>query len=110
MPLEVAPSGHLVMVTDDYGQLPKESGGIKDSKLVMLSRLPVTTKSEYNSQPEAAGNEPPSVTQLPPIPPISQEFRQALGLGPITMEPQVTGEGTAASSRDTRATGGTTSN
>ena len=26
--LEVAPSGHLVMVTDAYGQLPKNAGGL----------------------------------------------------------------------------------
>ena len=56
VPLEVAPSGHLVMVTDDYGRLPKETGGVKDSKLVMIART----------------------TPLPPVPPVSEEWREAM--------------------------------
>ena len=151
VPLEVAHSGHLVMVTDDYGRLPKTHGGIKDSKLVMIARMPVTNQSDYNAQPEAAGNEPPAVTQLPPIPPVSREWQDAMrhadGRDTYTVaetwerqpprapiSPQFadalnqvdratyvfpqrersrtpdTGAGTAASSRDTRAAGGTTSN
>ena len=106
VPLEVAPSGHLVMVTDDYGRLPKETGGVKDSKLVMIART----------------------TPLPPVPPVSEEWREAMrhADGRDTYwRPETWGgqriddrgtyvfpaeEGTAASSQDTRAAGGTTSN
>ena len=147
VPLEVAPSGHLVMVTDDYGRLPKETGGIKDSKLVMIARMPV-----------AAGAESPATAQLPPVPPVSEEWKEAMrhadgrdtywrpetwggqhiGHGTYVFPPEEaqpprapvseefveamrqtnaatyvfpeTGDGTARSSRDTRAAGGTSSN
>ena len=106
VPLETAPSGHLVMVTDQYGQLPKDVGGLKDSKLVMLSRQPVARSTPMSSHPtreettpisrevgSVANGMPPGVNTLPPLPTISSDFREALGLGD------------AATSRASRASG-----
>ena len=149
VPLEVAPSGHLVMVTDDYGRLPKETGGIRDSKLVMIARTPV-----------AAGQQQ-AAERLPPVPPVSEEWTEAMrhadgrdtywtpetwggqyiGQGNYVFPPSEfpgvtpprapvsdqfceamrqtsdatyvfpeTGDGTARSSRDTRATGSSSPN
>ena len=146
MPLEVAPSGHLVMVTDDYGRLPKETGGIKDSKLVMIARVPVAAgeharaaqlppitpvSAEWTEamrhadgrdtywRPETWGGQyighdtyvfPPEGVQ-PPRAPVSEQFCEAMRqTNAATYVFPETGDGTARSSRDTRAAGGTTSN
>ena len=149
MPLEVAPSGHLVMVTDDYGRLPKETGGIKDSKLVMIARVPVAAGEHASARPippvsaewteamrTADGRDtywtpetwggrhighgtyvfPPEQEQPPPpraplAPHIVESMNRVSQATYIFSDnDREAGDGTARSSRDTRATGSSSSN
>ena len=66
VPLEVAPSGHLVMVTDSYGELPPDSqGGVADSELAMWSREVRTEPAEASN---ATSNGEPAAARPSPSP------------------------------------------
>ena len=45
IPLVTAPSGHLVLVTDAYGELSEEQGGVVDSKLTLWAQDPTETSA-----------------------------------------------------------------
>ena len=59
--LEKAPSGHLVLVTDEYGKIPNARGGLPDSRLSLLARDAEATRNRIYEE-HSSGEAPQSLT------------------------------------------------
>ena len=51
IPLKKAPSGHLVMVIDDYDKVPDRRGGVEDASLQLHTDEPRESTSSSSGEP-----------------------------------------------------------
>ena len=64
VPLHKAPSGHLVMILDDYEALAKSTGGLPESQLQLLTREP---EGQTTAVEQAAAEEQRSAAERPTL-------------------------------------------
>ena len=64
VPLHKAPSGHLVMILDDYEALASRTGGLPESQLQLLTREP---ERQTTAVPQAAAEEQRSAAERPTL-------------------------------------------
>ena len=62
IPLQKAPSGHLVMVIDDYEKLIKQSGGVEETGLQLHTAETVQDQNQSSSSSSAAHVESTSIS------------------------------------------------
>ena len=65
IPLQKAPSGHLVMVIDDYEKLIKQSGGLEETGLQLHTAETVQDQHQSSSSSSAAPKESASTSTIP---------------------------------------------
>ena len=68
IPLETAPSGHLVMPVDAYERVDKQSGGVPDLSLNLLAQPAPSDAAGWKNAGGFPAADPPSSTQNCPSP------------------------------------------